>query len=165
MEIVIKSMETGEEIAGKGRVHYRAWQEAYAGLIDCDYLAGMSEEKCIKQAYQWRENVLVAKDGDGVIGFVGAGRSFDADYGECGEIYALYILSKYYGKGVGYALMNAAFERLSGCKRVILWVLRGNERAIKFYERYGFQVDGMEKEILIGAPRVELRMVYDAVQN
>lgn len=160
MKIVIKPMESEAEIEGKGQVHYRAWQEAYVGLIDGDYLDKMSEERCITQARKWRDNVLVAKDGERVIGFVGAGKSFDADYGECGEIYALYVLSEYYGKGVGYALMNRAFEHLSECKRIILWVLRSNERAISFYERYGFRFDGVEKEIVIGAPRVELRMVY-----
>ena len=161
MNIIIKPMKTEDEIAGKGRVHYRAWQEAYRGLVDGGYLAGMSEEKCVAQAHKWRENILVARDGDRVIGFVGAGCSFDVDFGECGEIFALYVLSEYHGRGVGYALMNAAFERLSDSKRVILWVLRGNERAIRFYERRGFRFDGGEKEIVLGTPRVELRMVYD----
>jgi len=40
-------------------------------------------------------------------------------------------------------------------------VLKGNDRAIKFYERYGFRFDGTEQEIMLGTPNTELRMIYE----
>ena len=79
----------------------------------------------------------------------------------CGEIFAIYVLAAYYGQKVGYELMNAAFEKLSTYKHIAVWVLKGNERAIKFYERYGFRFDGTEQEIKLGTPNTELRMMYE----
>lgn len=35
-----------------------------------------------------------------------------------------------------------------------------NNRVIRFYERYGIRLDGMEKEIVLGTPNVELQMIY-----
>ena len=48
----------------------------------------------------------------------------------------------YYGSGIGYAL----FEQAVGDRAAYLWVLAGNERAIAFYERQGFRLDGTEDE-------------------
>ena len=46
MDYIIKPMQTVDEIDGKGYVHYKSWQETYAGLIDAEYLKNMTEEKC-----------------------------------------------------------------------------------------------------------------------
>ena len=58
------------------------------------------------------------------------------------ELYALYVRAAYWGTGVGYAL----FEIAVGDRACYLWVLAGNERAIGFYERQGFRLDGTEDE-------------------
>jgi len=57
-----------------------------------------------------------------------------------------------YGAGVGFAL----FEQVVGDRAAYLWVLAGNERAIGFYERQGFRLDGTEDELDDGR---HLRMV------
>lgn len=57
--------------------------------------------------------------------------------------------------------MNAAFEKLKEYKRIALWVLKGNERAIRFYERYGFRFDGTAETIHLGTPNTELRMIFE----
>ena len=51
MKYVIKPMLTDDEIEGKGYVHYKSWQETYAGLIDAAYLKRMTEEKCRATAW------------------------------------------------------------------------------------------------------------------
>lgn len=159
-EFVIKPMETEDEINGKGYVHYKSWQETYAGLVDAGYLDGHTLEKTVKTAHRWLDNILVAKDGDRVIGFVGYGAYRDDTLPGYGEIFALYVLKDYHGKRVGYGLMNAAFEKLAAYRKVAVWVLKGNDRAIRFYERYGFHFDGTEAEIILGTPNTELRMIY-----
>ncbi len=158
---IIKKMETPDEMDGKGYVHYKSWQETYPGLIDAEYLKTMTEEKCKTMAHKWSYNTLVAKDGDKVIGFVGYNKYRDDSLGDCGEIHSIYVLADYYGQKVGYGLMNAAFEKLSSYPKIAVWVLKGNERAIRFYERYEFQFDGAQKEILLGTPNTELRMIYE----
>ena len=157
----IKPMETEAEIDGKGYVHFKAWHETYTKLVYAAYMSGMTEEACRRIARKWTDHILVAKDGERAIGFVGYGASRDAALSGCGEIFALYVLAEYHGQRVGYALMNAALEKLSDYRRIALWVLKGNDKAIRFYERYGFCFDGTEKEILLGTPNTELRMVFE----
>ena len=143
MDIEIKKMETEEETRGKAYVHWRAWHEAYPGLVSQEYLDRLTLKKCEKISFDWPDNLLVAKDAGRVIGFVGYGdRGEEAP--DTGEIFSLYILSEYYGKGVGRQLMDAALEQLRGYRQICLWVLKDNKRAIRFYQKCGFSPDGEE---------------------
>jgi RimJ/RimL family protein N-acetyltransferase len=47
--------------------------------------------------------------------------------------------------------------------RIALWVLKGNQKAIPFYQRFGFSFDGKEKKLLIGTHVIEQRMIYQKV--
>ena len=158
MSITIKPMESPAEIEGKAYVHWKSWQEAYAGLIDQGYLDRMTLESCIEKAYRWRDRILVAKDGDKVVGFAGYGPYRDDTLPDTGEIFAIYVLSEYYGKQAGWALMQAALRELAEYPRIALWVLKGNVHAIRFYEKCGFQFDGTEQPITLGREVIELRM-------
>lgn len=40
-------------------------------------------------------------------------------------------------------------------------MLKGNEGAIHFYERYGFHFDGTEAEIILGTSNTKVRMIYE----
>ena len=157
---IIKPPESAEEINGKAYVHYKSWQETYSSLVDDNYNKGVTLEKCIQIAHRRQGSLLIAKDGSKVIGFVGYGPCRDDSFEDYGEIFAIYILKEYFGQKVGYALMIAAFEQLACLNLIVVWVLMGKERSIRFYERYGFHFDGTEKEILLGTPNTELRMLY-----
>ena len=113
MNITIKKRETTEETKGKAYVHWKAWHEAYAGIVNQDYLDALTLEKCEDIAFQWPDNLLVAKDNNQIIGFAGFGKYRDDELENTGEIFAIYILEKYYGKGVGYKLMHEALSHLS----------------------------------------------------
>ena len=144
MGITIKKMETDGEIRGKARVHWRAWHEAYAGLVDPAYLDKLTLERCEKMAFSWTDNTFVAKDGETVVGFVCWGDRGEEAPG-VGEIFALYVSSEYYGTGLGRRLMEAGLAQLEGYPEVCLWVLKENGRAIRFYEKCGFRPDGTEE--------------------
>ena len=159
--ITIKTMETEEEIGGKAYVHWKSWQETYADLMDASFLSAMTLEKCLAISKRFCDNVLIAKDGERVIGFCAYGKSLCDDIENCGEIFGLYLLEEYHKQGIGFALMNRAAEKLSSFSKISLWVLRGNTRAIPFYERYGFSFDGVQKDIMTGTPNVELRMIWE----
>ena len=144
MPITIKPMETDAEIRGKAFVHWKCWQVTYPGLVSQEYLEKFTLEKSEEKAFQWRDNILVAKDGDRVVGFVGCGQHGPEDP-EAGEVFALYVLPEYQGTGVGQRLMDAALDKLSACPHLCLWAVKGNERAIRFYEKNGFRLNGEEK--------------------
>ena len=138
MNIIIKAMETEAEIRGKAYVHWKAWQEAYPGLVSPAYLEKLSLEKCEEIAFRRPEN---------------------GDDPDTGEIFALYVLAAYYGTGLGRRLMDAGLERLRDCPEVRLWVLQGNARAIRFYEKCGFRPDGAEKELpALSAREIRMRL-------
>ncbi|MDE5588880.1 MAG: hypothetical protein K2J60_07025, partial [Acetatifactor sp.] len=85
-----KIMESEVETNGKGYVHYKSWHETYTDLVDKNYMDGITLEKCTEIAHRWPDNIIVAKDGDNVIGFVGYGAYRDNTLPEHGEIFALY---------------------------------------------------------------------------
>ncbi len=142
MNIRIKKMETEEEIRGKAFVHWSSWHEAYPGMVSDAYLEKLSLEVCEKIAFQWPDDILIAKSGEKVVGFIGCGLSREEE--NCGEVFALYLLPEYYGKGVGLQLMAAALEYLDRYPKTGLWVLKENRRAIRFYEKCGFIATGKE---------------------
>ena len=70
-KIVIKPMESEDEINGKAFVHWKSWQETYPGLIDAGYLEAFTLEKCVAAAHKWPDNLLVVKDGEQVVALCG----------------------------------------------------------------------------------------------
>lgn len=150
-----------EDAKDKGYVHYKSWQETYAGIINQEYLDKMSIEKCVKIAEEYLENNLVAELNGKLVGFLCYNSCRDTDYENCAEIVAVYILKEYHKKGIGKMLMDEAIKKLSGYNKLILWVLDDNKNAIEFYKKYGFSPDGTKKEAVLVTPVTELRMIKD----
>jgi GNAT superfamily N-acetyltransferase len=142
-----------------GSVHVRAWQAAYRGQLPDDHLDGMSIPE--RQA-SWRtglpdpartSTVLVVEDpADGhVCGFTTVGPlrpdgSGDLDPAVAGQLYAINLEPEAWGRGIGTPLLHAASDELAaqGYGLAILWTLRTNARARRFYEREGWRADGAE---------------------
>ena len=55
----------------------------------------------------------------------------------------IYVAPSHWGRGYGYALLRDAEEALAaaGRRNLALWVLEGNDRARKFYERARWRGD------------------------
>jgi ribosomal protein S18 acetylase RimI-like enzyme len=150
-------------------VHVRSWQGAYRGLLPQFYLDGLDPaqrvgrwERSLREADLTRAGVMVAEEGESLLGFVSYCRSRDddADPGRTGEISAIYLLPDAWGKGVGRQLMDAALERLAeeGFGQATLWVLDSNVRARRFYEAGGWSADGaVKQDKRLGFPITEAR--------
>jgi ribosomal protein S18 acetylase RimI-like enzyme len=130
-------------------LHLDCWDDAYTGLMPQRFLDERRAD-VPSRIEKWRtileehDNTLVAEDASGLVGFVSAGPGRDNDLeGEIDtEVWALYVRAGHWGAGVGYALLQAAI----GDRAAYLWVLHGNDRAIRFYERQGFRLDGTRDE-------------------
>ena len=158
MKIIIKTMETPEEIEGKSLVHWQTWREAYDNLLPAEYQETMTLERCRFFSQKYPENTLIAMDGMKVVGFISYGNFRDKTI-QSGEIIALYVLKDYYGNGIAQKLMKEALSTLDRFSEIFLWVLKENKRAIAFYQKMGFTVDGQEKILDLGKPITEIRMV------
>jgi GNAT superfamily N-acetyltransferase len=124
-------------------LHLDCWDDAYAGLMPQEVLDARREDVPAR-IERWRRileeshGTLVAETPNGLVGFVSAGPGRDNDVDTDLEVMALYVRADRWGTGVGYALLETAI----GDRAAYLWVLEGNERAIRFYERQGFRRDG-----------------------
>jgi ribosomal protein S18 acetylase RimI-like enzyme len=76
-----------------------------------------------------------------------------------GEISAIYLLQNYRGVGLGKQFLKWGMERLKdfGFTTVVIWVLKENQKAIRFYEMQGFVHDGTERFIERGKELIQLR--------
>lgn len=142
--------EDAKQIA---EIHVASWQAAYNGLLPEDFLNSLSVES---RANYWKNvlseetnTIAVCEKAGEVKGFVFCGKCRDEDSKkiETGEIYAIYLSPDVWRKGYGTALWNKAIALLreQNFKRVTLWVLEGNERALRFYQHFGLQLDGEQK--------------------
>jgi ribosomal protein S18 acetylase RimI-like enzyme len=154
---------TPNDAAAIASIEVGSWQAAYRGLMPEAYLSRLSvAEKTIewhhnlsKHAALWAKRVLLALEDQRALGFVRVG--VVADPSDVGLIYVLYVLPEYWGAGLGAALMHAAMRELRalGQDSAMLWVLRDNWRARRFYERLGWQPDGRTTTDDYGGVRLE----------
>lgn len=132
------------------RVHVRAWQAAYRGLMPDDYLEGLRPEDRA-QRYDFasedasRPRTLVAIEADQILGFATISPSRDEDVPGCGELCALYVEPDRWGRGIGRALASEARRELCrlGFTKAVLWVVARNARAQQFYRADGWTPDGL----------------------
>lgn len=150
-------------------VHHQSWEETYPGLMPPELLERVSLEHRLKQ---WRRIIhdepeggarFVAEASAGypsgvattqtIIGIAQCGPAREPELNARHEIWMIYVLREAQKQGVGAALMRAMFDYLRSLddaasnpdRSVGLWVLKGNDTAIRFYEKHGFAQTGAIK--------------------
>ncbi|NYH54363.1 GNAT superfamily N-acetyltransferase [Nocardiopsis arvandica] len=150
--------EDGPAVA---EVQVRAWRAAYRGLVPQDYLDAMDT---VRRGARWTDRIdgaawpsagmLVAEGDGGVAAFAcfapaeeGGGQA-GRGAGEPLELEAFYSLPEVWGSGVNQRLITGVHEALAaaGCAEAVLWVLRDNPRARRFYAAHGWEADGTVTE-------------------
>ncbi|GGH41607.1 GNAT family N-acetyltransferase [Microbacterium album] len=128
-------------------VHVRTWRIAYRGLIpqavldSLDIVARSTRWRTTLENPKARGRTWVAIEGDELIGFSSSGPGRGEEPPSPLELWALYVLPDRHGSGAGKLLADAAIGEVPA----FLWVLEGNGRAIRFYEKIGFRFDGATK--------------------
>jgi GNAT superfamily N-acetyltransferase len=143
-----------EDIPAISRAYAQAWQSTYRGVAPNAFVEGMTE-KAAAQIFEQslRPNAFsyflyVAEAEGEIIGFTDGGKERSRPEDGQGELYAIYLLKEFQGKGIGRQLFQAAFGQLrrSGLSPVVVWVLEKNPYR-KFYESLG-GVLGPERKVL-----------------
>ena len=128
-------------------LHLDCWDDAYTGLVPQPLLDQRRADVATGVA-KWREILgqddptWLADRAGHLVGFASAGTGRDNDVDMELELKALYVRAGSWGTGVGSALLWQSIAD----RAAYLWVLVGNERAIAFYQRHGFALDGTEDE-------------------
>ncbi|MFD5215389.1 GNAT family N-acetyltransferase [Microbacterium sp. NPDC058345] len=151
-EMLLRTAEP-RDAHGIAVVHVRGWQKAYRGLMPQDVLDGLSIPdreagwKKILDDPERRSLTLVVERDGAIAGWAGFGAARDADAPGSAELWGIYAHPDAWSTGVGHTLLVGVEEalRAEGHEIAYLWVLAGNERASRFYERHGWHADGGAK--------------------
>jgi GNAT superfamily N-acetyltransferase len=142
-------------------IRVRTWRVAYRTVLPPHDLDAMPIDET-RWAHRIMEpppgwGIYVAEEGDQIIGFASIGPSRDQQ--GVGELYAIYVEPDAWSTGAGRALIERAEEGLRATwADATLWVLEDNPRARRFYERAGWELDGLRKvETFLGAEVPEVR--------
>jgi RimJ/RimL family protein N-acetyltransferase len=100
-------------------------------------------EKVLKEG---REKTVVAELNGEPVGRVDVG----PETGRCRHAAELgiFVRREHWGKGVGSALMKEAIKlaKESGLRKLVLTTTEGNERAMRLYKKFGFEVEAHKSE-------------------
>jgi ribosomal protein S18 acetylase RimI-like enzyme len=151
-----------------GVLHVQAWRETYTGLMPADLLQSLSP---VQRAEMWRgwltrgaPGAYVCEEAQAVVGFglCGAQRTRTLP-NHRGEVYAINILRRAQGRGLGWALMRAMARSLEERRLapMTLQVLATNIPARQFYQRLGGCVIGEIVSNFGGARLPELVYGWD----
>lgn len=170
----VREARAGDAVA-MAEVHVAAWQVGYDGLLPSQLLDGLTVERSTNN---WTTSLstpdpavtsLVAEREGRILGIstVGPYRTVEGQPSplELCELWMINLHPDAWGTGLAQDLLAAATERLRTERaepRAALWVLEGNARARRFYEKEGWAADGATKlDTFAGQEVVELRYTRD----
>jgi ribosomal protein S18 acetylase RimI-like enzyme len=132
-----------DDAAAIARVHVASWRSTYKGLLPDEFLDSLTEpsytERWGRVLGEHSSRVYVAEEAGEVVGFASGGRERAGETGYSGELYAIYVLGSAQHRGHGRELVRGVVAGLRemALTDMIIWVLRDNARARRFYERLG----------------------------
>jgi ribosomal protein S18 acetylase RimI-like enzyme len=154
---------TLQDAAAVANLHLIASRALYEGVVPEAHWQSTPPAKRLafwKEAIEFGEpQVMVATEGQEVVGFVGFDRSRDPkSKNTTGEIWTIYVDPDRLGEGVGLALWDAANEELQeeGCTDVTVWVPLRSDRALRFFDAAGFKREmNTARTVPMGGVKVE----------
>ena len=137
--MIIRKAEEGD-VRQIAEILVEDWKTAYRGIMDDDFLDSMNAEQRYQIEVRRYSEYTVAAEQQVILGYAWNQLTEDGE-ADC-EIVALYVRWSERKSGIGRALLANAMDtfRQAGRKRMIVWCLRDNDEARRFYEKTGGQV-------------------------
>lgn len=166
-EILIRKAEV-EDATGIAKVHVDSWRTTYKGIVPDPFLDTLSYEQ---RELTWKKgikenNVYIAENENGqVIGFSTGGKERTGKYEAfIGELYAIYILKEYQGKGIGRLLVQSVVDDLKNknLNSMLIWAIEENP-ACRFYEMLGGKKIDTEEIEIAGKKLSEVAYGWDDI--
>ena len=171
MKVIIRKA-LPEDAYNYAMCHISCWQSAYKGIVSDEFLCDMMIKK--EQRIE-RYRKALTEPGDceyycvlyenAMIGFCIINKSQDERQALIGEIWAVYLVEEFRGKGYGSEIIDFAVRELKRVNpsEIFLWVFEENSRARRFYEKCNFFFDGTRKESTMwGGPLTLAKYVLKA---
>ncbi len=140
-----------EALESVGALHALSRQQTYARLLPrCSRVRFRPDEL----AERWRARMGSGSvvlhggwSGQVLLGFVATSR-----VGELAELHALHVRPDWHGRGLAAWLHRAALANAygEGARELRLWVVEGNIRARRFYEKHGWRQAGGLRDVTLG---------------
>lgn len=126
-----------------GIFHYETFKETYKGLLSEKLLSNLNLDKIILSKKSRLEDIYIAEIESEVIAFILFSKKsrYNVNYS---EIEAIYVGKNYRSNKVGQELVELVDKELN--KSILVYVLKNNVRAIKFYKKMGFVLTGNERK-------------------
>ena len=140
-----------EDAAAVSGLAQRVFAEAYGSNLSPEGLreyleTALTPEVFAEEITAGKAHFLLCEVEENLTGFV----KLEASKNTL-EIAKFYVDSRFHGSGAASALMEANLEwaKARGFKRVWLLVWEENLRAVRFYQKHGFEIVGRE-EVWVG---------------
>jgi len=167
MSIRYIKVEDAKRVA---QINVEGWQTAYRGIIPDDFLDSLdvkSRTDSVKDTISENPNegFVFEDERQLILGFCQFGElRWVEEFGdECDcEMYAIYVSLDSRGRGVGKALMEAAFAefRAQNKKSMLVNVLEGNTASVDFYRNLGGVEIGEKPFVLKGVSYPQLTFAF-----
>lgn len=136
-DIVRLDVQDAEELHELLKV---TWEHAYEGLLPAAVLedAARTWHSADTLRRQMKNTTVLfagCREGGRLVGMVRAAMVDETTL----RVFQLYVMPDSQRHGIGKALMDHAIRSFPGTRRVVLDVVRGNEKGIAFYRKYGFR--------------------------
>ncbi|MES2803299.1 MAG: GNAT family N-acetyltransferase [Bdellovibrionota bacterium] len=145
-------LATIDDAIAIGTVQTLTWKTTYKAIVHQSFLDNLEAAPRITSAEKRVQNpaltdfVLVENETQKVVGFVCVGPNREKNVDADGEMYAIYILDEYHGRGGGKLLYQAAVNEIlkMNFKKMMVSVFEDNISSRKFYEALGGQYIGSD---------------------
>ncbi|BCM18833.1 GNAT family N-acetyltransferase [Mesorhizobium sp. J8] len=133
---------TRSDLVEVSRLLGQSWRRTYAPIMGDETVARLSDErhapeKLAAELDDEDKMSFVAERADGSIaGYAMAAMDAEGDV----TLERLHIEPQTFGSGLAVDLLHAVLAAHAGVPSIALEVVEGNERAIAFYRKHGFEV-------------------------
>lgn len=159
------------DIPTLARLRIECWQATYRGIMDADYLAGMSLDVELPRweaGFDKGEEAFLVELRGVPVGYLAIGPAYelpDVDLSAYGEIRSLYLLPEAQGFGLGKSLMAIGAQRLieRGYRKLIVWSFAENTRAVSFYQSLGSAIMREQTYEIGGRHHPDVQMGWESI--
>lgn len=124
-------------------IGYNCWQDSYKGILPDQFLQSINLQQQIKRTEVAINNdsthfIVASNSNDSIVGYCSFGPSKRSIFPSHYEIHSIFLMQKERSKGLGSLLLYEAELRMISEKPVAVKIIKGNLKAIKFFNSNGY---------------------------